>query len=227
MKKALSQWSKETYGNIFQQIATIENTIKVKEMQFEEDPSLENRSQLFKVQAELTRYLHLEEKFWKYKSGMKWFKQGGKKYKFFHVYIQGKRKRLTVQKIQNQQGMWLNNREEIGEEAVKYFEKQFTEERTPVDFQIINHIPKKINEEQNLIIEVMPTEEEVRKIVFSLCGESCSGPDGFTELFYQKCWDITGQDITLMVKAFFCGSEIPKFITHTNLVLISKKEVGC
>lgn len=28
-----------------------------------------------------------------------------------------------------------------------------------------------------------------------------------------------------MVRAFFCGQELPRFITHTNLVLIPKKEV--
>ncbi|KAG5598680.1 hypothetical protein H5410_030050 [Solanum commersonii] len=28
-----------------------------------------------------------------------------------------------------------------------------------------------------------------------------------------------------MVKAFFCGSELPKFITHTNLVLIPTKDI--
>ncbi|XP_060211999.1 uncharacterized protein LOC132639578 [Lycium barbarum] len=43
LKRALVQWSRNTYGNIFQQIATIEDTIKVKELQFENNASRENR----------------------------------------------------------------------------------------------------------------------------------------------------------------------------------------
>uniref|UniRef100_A0A0V0IXG7 Putative ovule protein n=2 Tax=Solanum chacoense TaxID=4108 RepID=A0A0V0IXG7_SOLCH len=32
-------------------------------------------------------------------------------------------------------------------------------------------------------------------------------------------------DINNMVRVFFCGQELPRFITHTNMILILKKEV--
>lgn len=35
VKKALTQWSKVTCGNIFQEIATLEEVIRVQETQFE------------------------------------------------------------------------------------------------------------------------------------------------------------------------------------------------
>ena len=41
--------------------------------------------------------------------------------------------------------------------------------------------------------------------------------------FFQHTWDTTGEDICNMVKAFFNGAEVPRFITHINLVLIPKK----
>ncbi|KAG5621185.1 hypothetical protein H5410_006403 [Solanum commersonii] len=53
VKRALAQWSKETFGNIFHEIATLEDTIKVLETQFEDTPSGKNRSRLQKAQAEL------------------------------------------------------------------------------------------------------------------------------------------------------------------------------
>ncbi|XP_070034559.1 uncharacterized protein [Nicotiana tomentosiformis] len=36
----------------------------------------------------------------------------------------------------------------------------------------------------------MPTIEEVKGAVFALSGDIASGPDGFTGVFYQECWDI-------------------------------------
>lgn len=76
VKRALAQWSKETFGNIFQEIATLEDTIKVLETQFEDTPSGENRSRLQKAQAELYTQLQREEEFWKQKAGFEWFKDG-------------------------------------------------------------------------------------------------------------------------------------------------------
>ncbi|XP_059302067.1 uncharacterized protein LOC132053997 [Lycium ferocissimum] len=85
MKQVLSQWSKSTYGDIFQQITNLEEVIKVHEALFESNPSYANREKLMKVQAELTRVLYLEEEFWKQKAGMSWFQDGDKNSKFFHA----------------------------------------------------------------------------------------------------------------------------------------------
>lgn len=37
--------------------------------------------------------------------------------------------------------------------------------------------------------------EEVKSVVFELNGDNSSGPDGFTRLLFQSCWDIVGEDI--------------------------------
>lgn len=65
LKKALSTWSRATFGDIFQKIDSLEEVVKVHEAQFELHPTLQNRERLHKVQAELFPYLALEEQFWK------------------------------------------------------------------------------------------------------------------------------------------------------------------
>ncbi|KAH0757746.1 hypothetical protein KY290_021239 [Solanum tuberosum] len=71
VKKALSAWSKEVFGNVFQQIAMLEDIIKVREAQLQIHPSADNRAALNKVEVELKNYLRLEEEFWRQKAGMK------------------------------------------------------------------------------------------------------------------------------------------------------------
>ncbi|XP_019257600.1 PREDICTED: uncharacterized protein LOC109235803 [Nicotiana attenuata] len=70
LKKALSTWSKATFGDIFQKLASLEEVVLVHERQFEAVPTQMNRERLQRVQAEMIRYLALEEEFWKQKAGM-------------------------------------------------------------------------------------------------------------------------------------------------------------
>lgn len=43
---------------------------------------------------------------------------------------------------------------------------------------------------------------KVREAVNSLSGDSASGPNGFSGLFFQKCWEIIDEDVTRLVEAF-------------------------
>ncbi|XP_075086190.1 uncharacterized protein LOC142168914 [Nicotiana tabacum] len=77
-----------------------------------------------------------------------------------------------------------------------------------------------ISDDQNKELCRFPTMEEVKNAVIALSGDSANGPDGFTGLFFQQCWDTVGSDIYNMLQQFYIGSPLPKYITHTNLVLL-------
>nr|XP_009629929.1 uncharacterized protein LOC104119987 [Nicotiana tomentosiformis] len=99
VKVALSKWSKDTFGDIFKQIAILEDIVKVKEMLFEGDRTTESRIVLQKAQAELKNFLRVEEQYWNKKSAMTWFAEGDRNTTFFHNLVNGKRKKLQLQKF--------------------------------------------------------------------------------------------------------------------------------
>ncbi|XP_075079855.1 uncharacterized protein LOC142165134 [Nicotiana tabacum] len=134
VKATLTVWSKETFGDIFKKIASLEDVIKVHKVEFELNPTIQNRAKLHKVEANLT------------------------------------------------------------------------------------------SDEQNERLWAEPTMEEVKVAVFGLNGNSVSGPVRFTGQFYHASWEIICDNVLNMVKAFYYGAELPKFITHTNLVLLPKKK---
>ncbi|XP_075091457.1 uncharacterized protein LOC142171669 [Nicotiana tabacum] len=182
VKAALSKWSRETFGDIFKQLAILEDIVRVKEMLFEEEPTTENRIVLQKAQFEVKKYLSIEEQYWKKKAGMTWFSEGDRNTSLFHNHVNGKRKKFQLKRINSGSG--------------------FINEGDASEFSSINNVPSMVTIDQNLELSRFPTIEEVRAAVFELSGESASGPDGFTGLFYQTCWDVIGADIHNMIGEF-------------------------
>lgn len=112
----------------FKKIATLEEVIQNQEFEFELAPTQQNRERLHKTQADLSRYLYMEEELWRQKAGKKWFKDGDRNSKFFHAYVTGRRKRLHLNRIQNAEGAWIEDQTELACEAVRFFQNQFSED---------------------------------------------------------------------------------------------------
>ncbi|XP_060170505.1 uncharacterized protein LOC132601442 [Lycium barbarum] len=223
VQSALSQWSKHTFGDIFKLLSIREEKVRIKEDLFEEFPTEGNRMILRRAQAELKKYMHYKEEFWRQKAGFDCFAEGDRNTRFFHNIVKGRRKRTQIKRIQNSDGIWIEGTNNLADEAISFYQKQFTQEPQQEEFSLLEHIQELVTEEDNIVICSIPSLEEVRQAVFELAGDSASGPDGLSGLFYQSCWDIVGVDVHKVVKAYFEGHTLPKSITHTNLVLLPKK----
>ncbi|KAK4383629.1 hypothetical protein Sango_2756800 [Sesamum angolense] len=70
----------------------------------------------------------------------------------------------------------------------------------------------------------MPTQEKIKDIVLSIDKDSVAGSDGFSSVFFQKCWDFINNDIHEAVRDFFCGTPMPRSFKATTIVLIPKVE---
>ena len=62
-----------------------------------------------------------------------------------------------------------------------------------------------ISEDQNTLLEAPFSEEEIKKAVFSSYLDGAPGPDGFSFMFYQKCWNIIKTDVLALFQDFFVG----------------------
>ena len=60
-----------------------------------------------------------------------------------------------------------------------------------------------ISVEENDIICRVPTEDEIRKVVFEMHPLKAPGPDGLPGLFYRHYWSIVGFQVISAVQSFF------------------------
>ncbi|XP_060177746.1 uncharacterized protein LOC132607677 [Lycium barbarum] len=108
---------------------------------------------------------------------------------------------MQIRRIQGADGNWIEEEERIIVEAIRYYTALFTKEDDPKDFEILNHLPRMIFEDDNLWFEAKPTKEEVKAVVFQLNGESAGGPDGFNGVFIK-----------------FAGKLLERILIHGGLV---------
>ncbi|XP_060170652.1 uncharacterized protein LOC132601587 [Lycium barbarum] len=103
----------------------------------------------------------------------------------------------------------IQDRDQISAAVIDFYQQQFSSELTSSDYSILEHVQEVVTKDQNDLLCSMPSLEEVHKAVFELAGDSAYGPD----------------DVYNVFKAFFDGQTLPKSVTHTNLVLLPKKEI--
>lgn len=75
-----------------------------------------------------------------------------------------------------------------------------------------------------MINKILEQKKE-RNIVYSLNSNSAGGGgvDGFNGKCLQACCEIIVDNMVDMVSTFFCGHELPRYITCANLVMTQKK----
>lgn len=74
---------------------------------------------------------------------------------------------------------------------------------------------------ENVMLYMVPSEDEVKDAVFSIPKQS-PDPDGFESDFYIDYWDIVKQDVIEASQDFFRGVPLPKFFSSSFIVLIPK-----
>ena len=66
------------------------------------------------------------------------------------------------------------------------------------------------------------TNEEVKQALFQMFPTKSPGPDGFPAHFFQKNWDVCGEEVTKVVLRVLNGEDSPGVVNSTFIVLIPK-----
>ncbi|KAG7594282.1 Reverse transcriptase domain [Arabidopsis thaliana x Arabidopsis arenosa] len=82
----------------------------------------------------------------------------------------------------------------------------------------------KKRDENRAMLEKEVTNEEVKKVLFSMPANKSPGPDGYTSEFFKSAWPLIENDFTVAIQSFFKKGFLPKGVNTTILALIPKKE---
>lgn len=123
--------------------------------------------------------------------------------------------------LKNNHGVWVGWESGLSETISDYFTEVFASSLclTP---PITDNLPSVITAETNHQLLASVEFEEVKAAVFQMHPDKAQGPDGFNPCFFQKYWDIIGQEVFQLVCNFFRHRDFPSTLNATLLVLIPK-----
>ena len=170
----------------------------------------------------MDKLLQKQEIFWAQRSKINWLKHEDKNMKFFHAKAIQRRNKNHIRGIQNADGQWVENLEEVVGVASAYFDNLFQVGVGDQMEECLNAVQSKITDEMHEVLSSEYTAKEVKVALFQMGPTKALGPDGINALFYQKFWHVVGDTVVLAMLDFLNnGNMLPK-INHTNIVLIPK-----
>lgn len=207
-KQKLKHWNRVVFGNVFDKLRLAQEAIASAEAAFDGDPSPDNRMELNRCHAEYQLRLKMEEDFWRQKSAVRWVVEGERNTKFFQGFVKQKRYKSWIHSVEDA-GIIRTEDSDIRASAVRFFQSLLSTDMdflaTPVD----GFFPSLPSSLDFVALYDMPTPQEVRDAVFGIDPSSVSGPDGFSSLFFQHCWDLVQRDVEDAVIDFFSGNQMP------------------
>ncbi|KAH6782217.1 hypothetical protein C2S51_007510 [Perilla frutescens var. frutescens] len=173
--------------------------------------------------AEYVLRTRMKEDFWKQKVAVRWVTGGERNSRFFQGWVKQKRCKSRVHSIEDE-GRVIEDDAGIRASAVGFFQRLLTSDIAQLgdpDFSCLHRIPSDMDTDE---LCQVPDTDEIRAAVFGISGDSVSGSDGFTSLFFQHCWDFVCSDVVGAVADFFAGAHMPRSFTATSIILLPKKK---
>ncbi|CAN0903097.1 Transposon TX1 uncharacterized 149 kDa protein [Linum grandiflorum] len=177
-----------------------------------------------KSRDELLLLLQQEETFWRQRAKHLWLVDGDLNTRYFHGVANGRHKRKQIDRLLDDAGNWQETNEELANTARSYFMALFTSQGSNPD-PVTSAVSPMISSADNDALTKPFSKEEFRNALFAMDPNKAPGPDGFNPGFYQRFWDLIGDDVFSTCNSWLEQVHIPKAVRPTTIVLLPKKDV--
>ncbi|XP_071683392.1 uncharacterized protein [Lolium perenne] len=216
----LQTWSKRTVGSVNNRIEKLRKKLKKLNLRNFDNEQETRRN----IEKELDKLLEQEEVYWKQRSRINWLKEGDRNTKFFHRKATWRSKKNKIEKLQQDNGSVIVDKEQMKEMTNQFFKDLYTADPGVQPEAILEDMVPQISEEINEKLCADFSNEEIGTALFQIGPLKAPGRDGFPARFFQRHWGVFKEDITEAVKEFFRTKRMPEGINDTVIVMIPKKK---
>ncbi|XP_020695873.2 uncharacterized protein LOC110109244 [Dendrobium catenatum] len=193
LKIVLKCWNHNVFKNLFANISSVESKVNSLDSLFQSDPTEVNFALLNEAKVDLCMFQDQEE-FWKQKAAVKHLVDGDRNTKYFHALVKKRRSSNFIHKIAKEDGTMSEDYGEIFSLAVNFFQSHLNKTFTPISSPNPAFIPHLVSSEDNALLSIPPSFEELKVVLFGIDSNFVAGPDGYTSNFFRKTWHIISGD---------------------------------
>ncbi|KAH9790374.1 reverse transcriptase domain-containing protein [Citrus sinensis] len=174
------------------------------------------------VRKRYNELLHSHGIFWKQRAKALWLKEGDLNSRYFHSLASTRKKKNSIVKLRNAQGVWCADSVEIDTLIGTYFTELFSSNGSNNE-AVVSSVMTSITAKQNQILLAPFTDADVKEALFNMHPDKSPGPDGMNPAFYKNFWHIVGADVSAACLYFIANKQFPLDLNKTLIVLIPKK----
>jgi len=206
----LQLWNKTVFGHVGSEISKIEATLR-----HTGDAGTRHEA--------LREWRQKEELLWWQRARVDFLKYGDANTRWFHSRANMRRAKNRIAKLMDVNGELQTDANAVAHIAVDYFCHLFTGATSLAMEEVLECVQPCITNCMNDQLCLPYSRTEVEKALSQMNPHEALGPDGFNALFFQKYWDVIGDDVCAAVLLILEGHASPSRLNHTFLALIPKK----
>ncbi|XP_042485821.1 uncharacterized protein LOC122066061 [Macadamia integrifolia] len=180
VKENLKVWARANFPNLNDEVDKAKLELKKVQDMIEVAGMTD---ELFNREADAKTVLlkanQMYEKLWAEKAKLRWMKNGDCNSKIFHLSVKLRRLKNQITSLKKEDGTWVSDQQGISSYVSDFFEKFHEADAITVHNDLLDNIPRVLEEEDVAGLEIVPSGDEIKQAVWDLDPVSSPGPDGF------------------------------------------------
>lgn len=223
LQESLRKWNVDVFGNIFKKKKELLRRLRGIDRSLSRGPNKYLAELYQELWVQYEEILFREEVLWFQKSRCKWLEFGDKNTRYFHGTTVVRRRKSTIDSLQDAEGNWISEPKALGNMVTDYYKKLFTDSGSFEPFCISGCFPRLDDDWKNEISRPV-TDEEIRSTIGFMGNFKAPGSDGLQAIFYKSQWSIVGPAVCSLIKAIFQEPSKVSELNETLITLVPKVE---
>ncbi|KAJ4906795.1 Uncharacterized protein Rs2_10453 [Raphanus sativus] len=227
IKTSLKTLNKENFSSIQQRVSESYRLLQLAQVQALADPTPLTFAEEQDLNLKWQFLRQIEECFFLQKSRINWLREGDLKTTYFHRVCQVRASFNAIRSFLLLSGVTITDPLQMSAHAISHFQAVLGPAQLPLLWYtptewFCSLTPFRCSQQQTNSFLLMPSADEITKLMFSLNPNKAPGPDGLTSKFFTASWSLLGSECINSLQEFFNSGFLPKTTNSTILSLVLK-----